>query len=90
MKQKIVINKDFNDLKKIKVPEAWDEFVLLLYDNNFKAEIFEDMMIIKDVVFHNKGRIGFVKGINEIKFVAFNRTAEQMWMTVLSLFGEQK
>ncbi len=72
------------------MPKDYNEFVLLCHENNFKAEVFEDMLIIKDVVFHSKGKIGFVKGINEIRFVAANRTTEHMWMTVLSLFGEKK
>lgn len=90
MKNKVVINKSFDNLEKIEVPETFSEFVLLCFQNNFKCESFEDMVIIQNIVFHNKGKVGFVVGINEIKFVVFNRTMEQLWLSALSLLGEQK
>lgn len=93
MRYKTVITKDFNDVSKVKIPENFDEFIDLCIENKFKVEIadnrvLEKVVVVKDIIFYEKGKVGVVTGINEVKLIACNRSAEQMWQTIQGLIGE--
>lgn len=84
MRYKTVITKDFNDVSKVKIPESFDEFIDLCIENKFKINV----VVVKDIVFYETGKVGIVTGINEVKLIARNRSAEQMWQTIQGLIGE--
>ena len=93
MRYKTVITKDFNDVSKVKIPENFDEFIDLCVENKFKIEVadnrvLERVVVVKDIIFYEKGKVGVVTGINEVKLIACNRSAEQMWQTIQGLIGE--
>ena len=93
MRYKTVITKDFNDVTKVKIPENFDEFIELCVENKLKVEVvknrvLENIVVVKDIIFYETGKVGVVTGINEVKLIACNRSAEQMWQTIQGLIGE--
>lgn len=93
MRYKTVITKDFNDVSKVKIPENFDEFIELCIENKFKIEVadnrvLENVVVVKDIIFYETGKVGVVTGINEVKLIARNRSAEQMWQIIQGLIGE--
>ncbi len=90
MKQKVVIDKSFDNLSKEQIPEDFADLVHLCYESKFKIEfannkVLENVIVIKDVILYETGKVGIVTGINEVKIIACNRSAEQMWQVVCGL-----